>query len=160
MNQIAELVFRSSSELDTEWFAFQLAGWFEAGTVIALDGDLSAGKTRFSQAVAKALGVIEWVSSPTFAIIKEYEGTRLPFYHMDVYRISVIEAEELGLDEYFYGEGVSVVEWSSIIASILPQHHLHLFIKAEGEQERIIRLTAYGEPYITWVRELKRIGVE
>lgn len=159
MNQVAEYVFHSSSECDTERFAFQLAKWFERGTVIALDGDLGAGKTRFSQAVAKALGITEAVSSPTFTMIKEYVGTKLPLYHMDVYRISMMEADELGLDEYFYGEGVSLVEWASIIVPILPPQHLHLFIQTEGEQQRSIRLTAYGEPYVTWVEELKRIGV-
>lgn len=159
MNQIAEFTFRSSSEADTERLASRLAERFTAGTVIALDGDLGAGKTRFSQAVAKALGITEVVNSPTFTIIKEYEGGKLPLYHMDVYRISMAEADELGLDEYFYGEGVSLVEWSSIITPILPPQHLHLFIQSEGEQERIIRLTAYGEPYVSWVNELKRMGV-
>ncbi|EPY12653.1 MULTISPECIES: tRNA (adenosine(37)-N6)-threonylcarbamoyltransferase complex ATPase subunit type 1 TsaE [Paenibacillus] len=159
MNQIAEFAFRSSSEADTERLASRLAERFHAGTVIALDGDLGAGKTRFSQAVAKALGITGVVNSPTFTIIKEYEGDALPLYHMDVYRISMAEADELGLDEYFYGEGVSLVEWSSIITPILPPQHLHLFIQNEGETERIIRLTGYGEPYVSWVNELKRMGV-
>ncbi|MCE5168900.1 tRNA (adenosine(37)-N6)-threonylcarbamoyltransferase complex ATPase subunit type 1 TsaE [Paenibacillus profundus] len=159
MNQSAEFAFRSTSEADTERLAERLAARFQPGTVIGLDGDLGAGKTRFSQAVAKALGITEIVNSPTFTIIKEYEGVELPLYHMDVYRISMAEADELGLDDYFYGDGVSLVEWSSIITPILPPKYLHLFIQADGEHERIIRLTAYGEPYVTWVNELKRMGV-
>ncbi|MBJ8193242.1 tRNA (adenosine(37)-N6)-threonylcarbamoyltransferase complex ATPase subunit type 1 TsaE, partial [Bacillus cereus] len=88
----------------------RLADWIQPGTVIALDGDLGAGKTRFSQALARAIGVPDVVNSPTFTIIKEYEGTTLPFYHMDVYRLSIEEADELGLDDYFFGQGLTVVE--------------------------------------------------
>ncbi|UHA71985.1 tRNA (adenosine(37)-N6)-threonylcarbamoyltransferase complex ATPase subunit type 1 TsaE [Paenibacillus sp. 481] len=159
MFQTAEFAYRSMNEADTEKLAVRLTEKFQPGTVIALDGDLGAGKTRFSQAVARALGVKDVVSSPTFTIIKEYEGEQMPLYHMDVYRISMAEADELGLDDYFYGEGVSLVEWSSIVTPILPTKYLHLFLQYEGEHERIIRLTAYGEPYISWVNELKRMGV-
>lgn len=157
--QTAKAAIRSMSEADTERLAERIARHCVPGTVIALDGDLGAGKTRFSQALAKALGVKGVVNSPTFTIIKEYEGEQMPLYHMDVYRISMAEADELGLDEYFYGDGVSLVEWSSIITPLLPAKHLHLFLQVEGEQERIIHMTAYGEPYLSWVNELKWSGV-
>jgi len=159
MNQTAEFDFRSNGESDTERLAYQLAVRCKTGTLIALDGNLGAGKTRFSQAFAKALGVTEVVNSPTFAIIKEYTGENLPFYHMDVYRISMTEAHELGLDDYFYGEGISLVEWSSIITPMLPQPYLHLFIQVEEARERMIQLTAYGEPYVAWLNKFKRWGV-
>ena len=99
----------SSSLEETEQLAAWLAARAEPGTVIGLDGDLGAGKTAFSQQFARHLGVNGVVNSPTFTIIKEYEG-RLPLYHMDVYRLSVDEADELGLDEYFMVTGC--VSWS------------------------------------------------
>lgn len=135
-----------------------LAAFMDAGTVIALDGDLGAGKTRFSQSVARALGVQGVVNSPTFTIIKEYEGERLPFYHMDVYRISESEAEELGLDDYFYGDGVTLVEWAEIIGRLLPPDHLAIRIRNTGERERVMELTPHGEPYTAWCRQLKENG--
>lgn len=95
----------------------------EPGTVVALIGDLGTGKTTLAQAIAAGLGVTESVASPTFTIICEYFSGRLPFYHFDVYRLSdaaEAEMEELGWDEYFYGKGVTVVEWADMVAGILP----------------------------------------
>ncbi|MEC0170575.1 tRNA (adenosine(37)-N6)-threonylcarbamoyltransferase complex ATPase subunit type 1 TsaE [Paenibacillus graminis] len=148
MNNIAETVFiyRSYSLDDTEQLAAELAASAEPGMVIGLDGDLGAGKTAFSQSFARHLGVQGIVSSPTFTIIKEYEG-RLPLYHMDVYRISLQEADELGLDEYFYGQGVCLVEWSRIIADLMPPRHLHIAMETSGPEERLITVTGSGEPY-------------
>ncbi|MCR8844150.1 tRNA (adenosine(37)-N6)-threonylcarbamoyltransferase complex ATPase subunit type 1 TsaE [Paenibacillus sp. SC116] len=157
--QSVDMTYISNSEADTVKLAEHLAKGCRPGAVIALDGDLGAGKTRFSQAFAKALGVIEVVNSPTFTIIKEYEGSEMPFYHMDVYRVGMAEADELGLDEYFYGDGVTIVEWSSIITPLLPPQYLHLFIQYEGEQSRTIRLTAYGEPFATQLNEIKWRGI-
>lgn len=135
-----------------------IAGLAEPGAVIALDGDLGAGKTRFSQAMAAGLGVKGVVNSPTFTIIKEYEGERLPFYHMDVYRITEAEAEELGLDEYFYGDGVTVVEWAERIADLLPPERLEIRIRHAGERERLFELTPCGPRYDRWCRLLKEQG--
>ncbi|OKP82019.1 tRNA threonylcarbamoyladenosine biosynthesis protein TsaE [Paenibacillus helianthi] len=148
MNNNAETVFtyRSYSLADTDLLAADLAALVTAGTVIGLDGDLGAGKTAFSQSFARHLGVEGIVSSPTFTIIKEYQG-RLPLYHMDVYRISLQEADELGLDEYFYGQGVSLVEWSSIISDLMPLQHLHIAMETYGPEERLITVTGSGEPY-------------
>lgn len=137
-----------ASQRDTEalaaWFAEQ--AW--SGMVIALDGDLGAGKTTFSKAFAASIGVQEIVSSPTFTIIKEYEGKELPFYHMDVYRLSLEEADELGLDDYFYGNGVTIIEWASLITEILPPQYLSLYIEYIDEGQRMITFKAYGEPYM------------
>ena len=108
----------SYGEEETERFAFRwLMGL--SGDVIALEGDLGAGKTAFTKGLAKGLGVTRTVNSPTFTIIKEYQG-RLPLYHMDVYRVSESE-EDLGFDEYFEGEGVTVVEWAHLIKEQLPE---------------------------------------
>jgi tRNA threonylcarbamoyladenosine biosynthesis protein TsaE len=99
----------------------ELAAKAAPGTVVALCGDLGTGKTTLTKAIAEGLGVTETVTSPTFAIIKEYTSGRLPFYHFDVYRIG--DAEEmyaLGFEEYFYGDGAAVVEWANRVEELLP----------------------------------------
>ena len=91
------------------------------GQVIALSGDLGVGKTVFTKGFAKGLGVKEDVNSPTFTILQEYDGGRLPFYHFDVYRIlDVYDMEEIGYEDYFYGDGVCLVEWAEVVQSLLP----------------------------------------
>ena len=88
--------------------------------MITLDGDLGAGKTTFTKGIAEGLGVKRTVNSPTFTIIKEYEGESFPFYHMDVYRLENSD-EDIGFDEYFNSDGVTVVEWATFIEEFLPQ---------------------------------------
>ena len=147
-------VWEARSEEETASFARRLAELSEPQTVLALDGDLGAGKTRFAQAFADGLGVREIVSSPTFTIIKEYESGRLPFYHMDVYRISPEEADELGLDEYFEGQGVSLVEWASLIEPLLPHERLHIRLETTGPASRRITAEPRGAKHAAWCREL------
>ncbi len=109
------------------------------GQIYCLDGDLGAGKTVFARGFAGVLGITEPVTSPTFTIIKEYEEGRLPFYHFDVYRIGDPgEMEMLGYEEYFYGKGVCLVEWSSLIEELLPPEALRI---------RIFRDDAQGPDY-------------
>jgi tRNA threonylcarbamoyladenosine biosynthesis protein TsaE len=151
--------WRARQESDTVRLAEMLAAWAVPGTVIALDGDLGAGKTRFSQAFAAAIGVKGVVNSPTFTIIKEYTSGSMPLYHMDVYRLSQEEADELGLDEYFYGGGVSLVEWASLIPKLLPEARLELYIEHLGGGERLIRLTGRGLPYADWCRLVEEAGL-
>lgn|GEM_PF-255729 len=153
---LAEL--RAEDGGGTARLAERLADWAEPGTVIALDGDLGAGKTFFAQAFARRLGVREVVNSPTFTIIKEYEDGRLPLYHMDVYRLSQDEADELGLDEYFYGQGVVLVEWARLIPDLLPPARLQIEIGHAGGNARVIRLTGTGQPYADWCRKLAEKG--
>ncbi|WP_281884570.1 tRNA (adenosine(37)-N6)-threonylcarbamoyltransferase complex ATPase subunit type 1 TsaE [Paenibacillus sp. YYML68] len=156
---MAAYVYSAEGVSDTAALAERLASLFRPGTVIALDGDLGAGKTTFSQAVAKAIGVPGIVNSPTFTIIKEYEGTQFPFYHMDVYRLSMEEADELGLDDYFYGEGVTLVEWASLIEELLPPERLSIYLEHLGGERRRLILRPSGEPYEAWCRELKESGL-
>ena len=93
------------------------------GQVYTLTGDLGVGKTVFTQGVASGLGITEPVNSPTFTIVQVYEEGRLPFYHFDVYRIGDIEEmEEIGYDDYFFGEGICLIEWAELIEEILPEH--------------------------------------
>ncbi|MGG6314533.1 tRNA (adenosine(37)-N6)-threonylcarbamoyltransferase complex ATPase subunit type 1 TsaE [Paenibacillus macerans] len=154
----AQLVYEAEGLDGTEKLAASLAALAQPGTVIALDGDLGAGKTAFSQLFAKHLGVKDTVNSPTFTLIKEYEG-RLPFYHMDVYRLSLEEADELGLDEYFYGSGVSLVEWASLIDELLPGDLLHIYVETVSPTARRMHIKGRGEPYEAWVSALKENGV-
>lgn len=144
---------------DTFKLAARLASLFVPGTVIALDGELGAGKTAFSQAVAKAIGVEGVVNSPTFTIIKEYEGARFPFYHMDVYRLSLEEADELGLDDYFYGEGVTLIEWASLVEELLPPERLSIQLEHGEDHSRRFRIVPSGEPYRQWCIQLKENGL-
>lgn len=153
-------ILQASSEADTVAFANELAANAEPGTVLAVDGDLGAGKTRFAQAFAAALGVPGIVNSPTFTIIKEYEDGRLPFYHMDVYRLSLEEADELGLDEYFHGRGVSLVEWASIIEPLLPEERLHIYLESTGPASRTIRCAPVGERYEALCRSIAHLDIE
>lgn len=153
-----QAIWLAQTEQDTIALAQQLAAWAKPGTLLALDGDLGAGKTRFSQAFAAAIGVQGIVNSPTFTIIKEYEGQELPFYHMDVYRLSLEEADELGLDDYFYGDGVTIVEWASLIKELLPTERLELYIEHLGDEARRIQLTGIGERYAAWCEALNEIG--
>ncbi|USB34033.1 tRNA (adenosine(37)-N6)-threonylcarbamoyltransferase complex ATPase subunit type 1 TsaE [Paenibacillus sp. YPG26] len=153
--EAADLILQANDLADTERLAAFLADRAQPGTVIALDGDLGAGKTAFSQLFAKHLKVEQQVNSPTFTIIKEYEG-RLPFYHMDVYRLSLEEADELGLEEYFEGQGVTLVEWASLIGELLPSCYLQMYLEVTGMNERRIYLKAQGAPYGQWLPDLKR----
>jgi len=146
--------WHARAEEDTVRLAGLLASLAQPGTVLALDGDLGAGKTKFAQAFAGGLGVSDVVSSPTFTIIKEYESGRLPFYHMDVYRLSLEEADELGLEEYFEGEGVSLVEWASRIEPLLPEERLNIRLTPTGPTSRRIDCVPGGARYEAWCREL------
>ncbi|MCU6711824.1 tRNA (adenosine(37)-N6)-threonylcarbamoyltransferase complex ATPase subunit type 1 TsaE [Paenibacillus sp. J5C_2022] len=153
-----EVIWMAHSQEDTMRLARKLAELAVPGTIIALDGDLGAGKTTWSQAFAASIGVRDVVNSPTFTIIKEYEGEQLSFYHMDVYRLSMEEADELGLDEYFFGDGVTVVEWASLIDELLPPRRLEIYIEHAGDGAREFRIKGYGVPYAQWCQLLNEMG--
>jgi tRNA threonylcarbamoyladenosine biosynthesis protein TsaE len=160
MRKLGQAVYRyqSSGEQETEELAKRLSVHLIPGAVITLDGDLGAGKTRFSQGLARAMGITEIVNSPTFTIIKEYEGIKYPFYHMDVYRIPLEEADDLGLDDYFYGDGVTLIEWASLIEDLLPPERVSIYIENQGEQERCFHVTPHGELYRSWCHKMKENG--
>ncbi|RKI88210.1 tRNA (adenosine(37)-N6)-threonylcarbamoyltransferase complex ATPase subunit type 1 TsaE [Parablautia intestinalis] len=105
------------------------------GTVFTLTGDLGAGKTVFSQGLAEGLGIREPVSSPTFTILQIYDEGRYPFYHFDVYRIGDIsEMDEIGYEDYFYGDGVCLIEWADLIREILPERYTRITILKDVEK--------------------------
>lgn len=138
-----EKIIYIKNEEETIKFGTELADKLTPGTVIALIGDLGTGKTALTKAIAAALGIDEIITSPTFNIVKEYDSGRLPLYHFDVYRIGdVDEMYELGYEEYFYGKGVSIVEWADLIEDIMPEDTLTINIEyGEKEGERIYRCT-------------------
>ncbi|MCL6587150.1 MAG: tRNA (adenosine(37)-N6)-threonylcarbamoyltransferase complex ATPase subunit type 1 TsaE [Anoxybacillus sp.] len=137
---------------ETQEFAFRLAEKLKENDVIALEGDLGAGKTTFTKGIAKGLGITRTVNSPTFTIVKEYQG-RLPLYHMDVYRLEDT-LEDLGFDEYFEGGGVTVIEWAHLIQPQLPHELLWIYLYHQGESERKIVLEPVGERYEQLCKEI------
>lgn len=147
-----ELLVTLRDAKETQQFAERLARHLESGDLLTLEGDLGAGKTTFTQGLARGLEITDVVNSPTFTIIKEYAG-RLPLYHMDVYRVGD-DVDSLGLDEYFFGDGVCVVEWASLIQDVLPENRLELTLSIEHEQNRVCRITPKGKRYEELCEEL------
>ena len=126
--------FRSTSEEQTEKFGEILARGLTNDSVIALDGDLGAGKTCLARGIARGLGVTSFVSSPTFTIVNEYEGGRIRMFHFDTYRLAdEDDFINAGLDEYF-GSGVCVIEWSDVISGVLPGGTVRMRITGSGEE--------------------------
>ena len=129
------MVVETYSAQETYELGKRLGREARAGEVYCLDGDLGTGKTVFTQGFAAGLGIEGPVNSPTFTILQQYEDGRLPLYHFDVYRIGdVEEMEEIGYEDCFYGEGVSLVEWSSLIREILPEKVIRVTIDKDMER--------------------------
>ena len=120
---------------DTYELGEKIGQMAKPGMVISLTGDLGVGKTVFTQGLAKGLGIEEPVNSPTFTIVQVYEEGRLPLYHFDVYRIGDIEEmDEIGYEDYFYGEGVCLIEWADLIREILPEQMCRVTIEKDLEK--------------------------
>ena len=151
---VENLSITTTSSEETMNVAETLATYLKPGDLLTLEGDLGAGKTTFTKGLAKGLGVKRTVNSPTFTIIKEYRG-KYPLYHMDVYRLEDSE-EDLGFDEYFYGEGITVVEWAHFIKDYLPDELLSIEIKYKNETDRNIILTPYGDRYNQLCKEFNK----
>ncbi len=140
---------------DTERLGKIISRCLDKGDVICLDGDLGVGKTALTQFIAKEFGVKEYITSPTFNIIKEYQG-RLPFYHMDVYRLnSEDDMYDLNYEEYIYSEGVTIIEWSKIIEGILPENRINIEIKRIDDNRRIVYIKGNGKTYDKLIMEIK-----
>lgn len=137
---------------ETQALALKLATFVEPQYTITLEGDLGAGKTTFTQSFAKGLGIKRTVNSPTFTIMKQYEG-RIALNHLDVYRLENSD-EDLGWDEIFYGDAVTIVEWAHLIEEELPKERLAIEITRIGETSRKFLLKPMGEKYIRLCEEL------
>lgn len=129
------MVIETNSPEETFELGRQLGQKAKAGEVYTLIGDLGVGKTVLTQGIAKGLGIDEPISSPTFTIVQVYESGRIPFYHFDVYRIGdVEEMDEIGFDDYVYGEGLTMIEWANLIEEILPEHYSQITIEKDLER--------------------------
>jgi tRNA threonylcarbamoyladenosine biosynthesis protein TsaE len=150
------LKLTSESPEETLIIGERLGRLLEKGNIICLTGDLGAGKTAFTKGIAKGLEVLDYVTSPTYTIINEYEG-RLPLYHFDVYRLNdVEEMYELGYEEYFFGDGVVVLEWADIVTDIIPRERLWITIlNTKGDNSREIIMEPTGEAYNNIVKGME-----
>ena len=129
------MIIETNSEKETYAFGLELGKKAHAGQVYTLVGDLGVGKTVFTKGLARGLDILEPVSSPTFTIVQVYEEGRLPFYHFDVSRIGdVEEMDEIGYEDYIYGDGVSLIEWANLIEEILPEHYTEIKIEKDLEK--------------------------
>ncbi|GEN89221.1 tRNA (adenosine(37)-N6)-threonylcarbamoyltransferase complex ATPase subunit type 1 TsaE [Oceanobacillus sojae] len=141
------------TENDTQDFAYRLAKELQPNDVLTLEGQLGVGKTTFTKGLAKGLDVKRNISSPTFTIVKEYRG-RLPLYHMDVYRLEN-SMEDIGFDDYFFGNGITVIEWASFVEDFLPKERLDITLCYTGnDNQREITLTPFGEHFEQVVKAL------
>ena len=135
-------------------FANVLVRHLEPSDLILLNGDLGAGKTTLTQFIGKHLGVKRNINSPTFNIIKSYKGSNLKLHHMDCYRLEDSD-EDLGFDEYFQDEGITIIEWSQFIQDLLPKEHLIINIETLSETKRTIKLEAQGTHYLKVKEEVE-----
>lgn len=129
------MIVETFSADETYEYGRKMGAEAQPGDVYCLTGDLGVGKTVFTQGFAAGLGVREPVSSPTFTIVQEYEGEKMPFYHFDVYRIGdAEEMEEIGFEDYIYGQGVCLIEWANLIREILPEDFMGILIEKDMEK--------------------------
>ena len=142
-------ILESHSENDTETIAADLARRSEPGDIFALVGDLGVGKTAFAKGFAKGLGIEEPVVSPTFTIVQIYEGGRMPMYHFDVYRLGdESEMDEIGYEDCFFGEGVSLVEWADTVRYVMPEKTVWITVEkdlSKGNDYRRITIDSYED---------------
>lgn len=138
---VQEQIVYIKNEHDTEEFGMKLASSLERGDIVALIGDLGTGKTTLTKYIAKGLGVTENIDSPTFNIVKEHKSGIIPLFHFDVYRLSSgDELLDIGADEYFYSDGVCIIEWADIVADVVPEKAKVILIEyGEKQGERIYR---------------------
>jgi tRNA threonylcarbamoyladenosine biosynthesis protein TsaE len=136
--------FISNSPAETEAIGRQIAEDLAAGSILALKGELGSGKTLFTQALVAGLESDAVVTSPTFTIVHEYRGGRLPVYHFDFFRLEDREsAARLGLEEYFFGDGVSVIEWADRFQDLIPEQARWISFEIKSARQRIITLSGH-----------------
>ena len=141
--------FKTTTSEETIKLGEKIGSALKAGDIIAMKGTLGAGKTTITKGIASALGIEDTITSPTFCLISEYEGKKLPLYHMDVYRL---DSEEdflnLGVEEMLYGDGVCIIEWSEKVMKVLPKKTIILTITPEEDGSRIIQLENWNHEEI------------
>ncbi|MBN1994668.1 MAG: tRNA (adenosine(37)-N6)-threonylcarbamoyltransferase complex ATPase subunit type 1 TsaE [Anaerolineae bacterium] len=149
------LDFISHSEAQTRRLGARLAEFLEPGDVLALEGELGSGKTRWAQGVCQGLAVTDPVNSPTFTLVNEYQG-RLPVYHIDLYRLDqATEVFTFGLEDYLYGAGVSLIEWADRAEDFLPDDYLTVELHHLEETKRRIVLRSHSQRFVTVLAAFK-----
>lgn len=138
--------YTSKNEQDTMEIAENIESEKFPGMVICLDGELGSGKTVFAKGFAKALGITDTITSPTFSLVKEYLDGEMPLFHMDVYRLDDSN-EEFGLADYLNQDGVCIIEWPEMIEDQLPEERLDIKIKIVDDDTRVLIFTPHGEKY-------------
>jgi tRNA threonylcarbamoyladenosine biosynthesis protein TsaE len=150
------LDFISHSEAQTRRLGARLGELLQGGEVIALQGELGSGKTRWVQGVGPGLGIRQPITSPTFTLVNEYHG-RLTLYHVDLYRVDhVAEAIAFGLEDYLYGDGVCVIEWAERVVEVLPPERLWIIFHHLDTTKRRITMRAFGEHYQQLLKDFQR----
>jgi tRNA threonylcarbamoyladenosine biosynthesis protein TsaE len=155
-------ILKTRSAEETKQLAKEIASLLKKGDVVSLSGALGTGKTVFAQGIAEGLGIKDHVTSPSFTLIKEYHNS-LPLYHFDIYRLTTAsELIDLGYEEYFYGEGISVIEWGEKIKELLPEDHLEVKITRLGEEsfrriEIIPHGLAMGKRWQNFLKSLRKL---
>lgn len=152
------MYFDVNSIEETTALGLSLGKMLNSGDIICLTGDLGTGKTHITKGIAQGLCIDEYITSPTFTIVNEYDSGRLKLYHFDVYRISdPDEIYAIGFDDYIFSDAVSIIEWANYIEEILPKEYIHILIEkdlSKGENFRKITINAYGNKY-NYIKELK-----
>jgi len=150
------MILYSKSPSETIRIGKTIGSSLQAGDVVALVGELGVGKTQLIKGLARGAGVERsaYVASPSFTLINEYKG-QIIFYHMDLYRLEEEEARDLGLEEYFQGEGITVIEWADKILSLLPSQLLWIHLQYLGKRERSIELIPKGKKYEELLKKLR-----
>ena len=143
------MIFTTHSPEETQELGFRIGKQLKPGSVVALIGDLGAGKTCLTQGIARGVGIDEnqYVNSPSYILINEYTGP-CPIYHIDLYRIrSAFELEDLGLEEYIYGRGICVIEWAERMLEYLPESYVRVVLSHQTENTRTIEISSIGSGF-------------
>ena len=151
------LTIVTKSPEETKKLGEEVSKLARPGDLLAFYGELGAGKTCFIQGISQQLEVKDYVTSPSFTIINEYQG-KIPIYHFDLFRLNTAEEIlELGYEEYFYGEGLTVIEWAEKIEQLLPKEHLKIYIKFKDHYKRTISFIPQGDRFKKILKELSKI---
>lgn len=146
----------TKNERETIAFAEMLATVLKPGMTLLLEGNLGAGKTTFTKGIGRGLEIDRLIKSPSYTIVREYQEGTMPLYHIDLYRLDEEEVMELGLEEYFGGDGLVVVEWASVSPEDMPEEYLAIKLAVDPTQpeQRTIALEAYGEEYKEIIKKM------
>lgn len=149
--KFSEMEFITKSAEETIQLSQKIGALLKPGDVLAMKGDLAAGKTTFTKGIAKSLGVEDEITSPTFCLVSEYRGKKMDLYHMDVYRLDGAEDfKNLGVDDLIYGNGISVIEWSEKIEKVLPKKSIIVEISSQSDGSRKIKIENWHNGEIPW----------